>query len=162
MRAMPIDALETALMDFLEHTRPDAFAAALGRRAKLREALPFLKERAQTLADLADHLRFLLQSAPIAFEPKARQALNPDAVARLNRLAVRFEALADWSPAALKAALDAAAQAEGVGFGMIGGPLRAAVTGGAPAPDLTVVLGLLGREETLERLRDACGGAAAS
>jgi glutamyl-tRNA synthetase len=155
LRAMDPDALLESLMEFMKRVRPEQFAIAESRRKKLREALPFLKDRAQTLADLAAHTRFLLCSRPIAMEAKARQALDAEAVARLSRAAARLEAVADWSPPALKAALDAAAAAEGVGFGAIGGPLRAALTGGAPAPDIAVVLSLLGREEALARMRDA-------
>jgi len=42
----------------------------------------------------------------------------------------------------------------GVGFGKIGQPLRMALTGGAPSPDLSVVLTRLGKAETLARLGD--------
>ena len=41
-----------------------------------------------------------------------------------------------------------------IGFGKIGQPVRAALTGGAPSPDLSWVLTLLGKEETLARLED--------
>jgi glutamyl-tRNA synthetase len=43
---------------------------------------------------------------------------------------------------------------EGVGLGQIGPGLRAAMTGGTPAPDLGQMLELLGREEALARLSD--------
>jgi glutamyl-tRNA synthetase len=39
-------------------------------------------------------------------------------------------------------------------MGKIGPGLRAALTGGAPAPDLGQSMELLGREETLARLAD--------
>ena len=39
-----------------------------------------------------------------------------------------------------------------IGFGKVGQPLRAALTGGAPSPDLSWVLTLLGKDETLARL----------
>jgi glutamyl-tRNA synthetase len=162
LRAMDSDGLLESLLEFLGRVRPDQFAIAKSRRMKLREAMGFLKDRAQTLADLAEHAQFLLCSRPIVIAPKARQMLNSDAAARLSRVAARLGALADWSLSAVKAALDAAAAEEGVGFGAIGGPMRAALTGGAPAPEIAVVLSLLGREETLERIRDAVGGAPVS
>ena len=43
----------------------------------------------------------------------------------------------------------------GVGLGKIGPALRAALTAGAPAPDLSKTLAALGREESLGRLDDA-------
>jgi glutamyl-tRNA synthetase len=42
-------------------------------------------------------------------------------------------------------------------MGQIGPGLRAALTGGAPAPDLGQTLELLGREEALARLKDQSG-----
>ncbi|MEN9874961.1 MAG: hypothetical protein RL186_1858, partial [Pseudomonadota bacterium] len=43
---------------------------------------------------------------------------------------------------------------EGVGFGKVGPVLRAALTGGQPAPDLVNVLDVLGRDEVVGRLAD--------
>jgi glutamyl-tRNA synthetase len=45
---------------------------------------------------------------------------------------------------------------EGVSFGKVGPVVRAALTGGVPAPDLGITLALLGREESLARLQDVC------
>jgi glutamyl-tRNA synthetase len=59
-----------------------------------------------------------------------------------------------WDHVALGAALKAFATAEGVGLGQIGPGLRAALTGGAPAPDLGQALELLGRDEALARMAD--------
>ena len=39
-------------------------------------------------------------------------------------------------------------------MGKIGPALRAALTGGAPSPDLSVVLYWLGQDETLARVND--------
>jgi glutamyl-tRNA synthetase len=39
-------------------------------------------------------------------------------------------------------------------MGQIGPPLRAALTGGLPAPDLAPVMDWLGREEALGRIDD--------
>ena len=40
----------------------------------------------------------------------------------------------------------------GVGFGKVAMPLRVAVTGGAPSPDLDLTISLVGREATLRRI----------
>jgi glutamyl-tRNA synthetase len=162
MRAMSEDALLEALLDHMSRLNRDLFADAISHRDKLRNALPYLKDRVQTLVELADHVRFMLHSRPITIETKARGTITDEAAARLGRVAAALETLGDWSPEAVKGALDAFAAADGVGFGKIGGPLRAALTGGAPAPDIAVVLSLLGREETLGRIADACGATRAS
>jgi glutamyl-tRNA synthetase len=110
-----------------------------------------LKERAKTVLELADQARFLL--APDAPDEKAAKLIAAEgARARLARLEATLTAVAAWDAETLKAAIGAFAASEGVGFGQVGPLLRAALTGGAPAPDLGVAMALLGREECLARI----------
>lgn len=120
----------------------------------LLKAMGVLKDRARTLAELEDQAYFLLRRRPFTLEGKAARALDDDAKTRLGRLRTALEAADDWSVEAMSEQLKAFAEAEQVGFGKIGQPLRAALTGGAPAPDMGFVLSVLGREETLARLDD--------
>jgi glutamyl-tRNA synthetase len=62
---------------------------------------------------------------------------------------------APWEPEALKRAFDAIATAHGLKPGKAGAPLRVAVTGRTVGPPMYESLELLGREETLRRLRAA-------
>jgi glutamyl-tRNA synthetase len=80
--------------------------------------------------------------------------LSADVKDRLRRLRDRLAAEPHWENNALSAALKAFATDEGVGLGKIGPGLRAALTGGTPAPDLGHALELLGREESLARISD--------
>lgn len=125
-------------------------------RGRLGAAMPVLKTRASSLADLADQSYFLYAERPFRIEGKAAKSLDDDARARLGRLAARLGAHSDWTDAALAAALKDFAETEEVGFGKVGQPLRAALTGGAPAPDLSAVMEFLGKEESLSRIQDQC------
>ncbi len=120
----------------------------------VRQAMSVLKERASTLAELENQLYFLLQPRPIEITGKTAKALKDDARDRLARLRSLLAETSDWSEDALGVALQSFAEAEDVGFGKVGQPLRAALTGGAPAPDMSFVLAILGREEVLSRLDD--------
>jgi glutamyl-tRNA synthetase len=117
-------------------------------------AMAALKERASTLAELEDQVYFMLQSRPIEISGKTAKALKDDALDRLTRLRAVLADTADWSEDALGACLQRFAEGEDVGFGKVGQPLRAAITGGAAAPDMGLVLSVLGREEVLDRLDD--------
>jgi glutamyl-tRNA synthetase len=117
-------------------------------------AMKVLKERAATLAELEDQTYFLIRPRPIELTGKAAKALKDDAKALLSRLAEVLRVTPDWTEAALGEVLNAFAEAEDVGFGKVGQPLRAALTGGAPAPDMSFVLAVLGRDEVLDRLND--------
>ncbi|MEE2567523.1 glutamate--tRNA ligase [Hyphobacterium marinum] len=121
-------------------------------RERLLAGMGVLKTRAKTLAELEEQTYFLTRRSPFAIEGKAAKPLDDDALARLGRLHAALAALADWSEENLAAALKSFAEAEAVGFGKIGQPLRAALTGGAPAPDLSAVMLFLGRTESLDRI----------
>ena len=124
-------------------------------RRSIEHAMPVLKDRAATLEQLADQIYFIVRRRPIVLEGKAAKPLRDDeARARLARLRDTLAAQTGWSEDALGQALKDFAEAEEVGFGKVGQPLRAALTGGAPAPDMSFVLEALGREETLARLDD--------
>ncbi|MGJ3233328.1 MAG: glutamate--tRNA ligase [Oceanicaulis sp.] len=117
-------------------------------------AMGVLKERASTLAELEDQVYFLLRPRPFDLSGKAGKALKDDALDRLSRLRDVLSRTEDWSEAALGETLQRFAELEEVGFGKVGQPLRAALTGGAPAPDMSFVLAVLGRDEVLARLDD--------
>lgn len=123
-------------------------------RAWVRAAMGLLKERAKTLAELEEQVYFLLRPRPIALEGKSAKALDDEARARLSRLREVLARHGDWNEPELGAALKRFAEDEEVGFGKVGMPLRAALTGGAPAPDMSFVLAVLGKEESLARLDD--------
>jgi glutamyl-tRNA synthetase len=121
---------------------------------RLITAMPALKSRAATLEELANQVYFLLKSRPLKVEGKVAKSLKDDARQRLNRLFTRLTQIDSWSEASLGSALKEFTEDEEIGFGKIGQPLRAALTGGAPAPDLALVMEFLGRDETLGRISD--------
>jgi len=123
-------------------------------RVPVLAAMDVLKTRASTLAELADQIYFLIRRTPIMLEGKAAKPLKGDAPDLLTRLKPRLEAVSNWTSDYLHAELEAFTEAESIGFGKIGAPLRAALTGGAPAPDLSLVMEWLGRDEVLRRMAD--------
>lgn len=150
--ALADDARLTALLGDVFKTRGQpADAATL---ARLQPAVSLLKKRAKTLLELADQVSFLLTARPLAMNDATKALMTDDFKPRLARLRDRLAAEPVWEQTALGAALKAFATDEGVGLGKIGPGARAALTGGAPAPDLGQTLELLGREEALARLAD--------
>ena len=128
---------------------PDAAA-----RAALSRAIPVLKKRAKHIPDLADQARFVLAKRPLVLDEKSKSLIKDDFKQRLQRLRERLANEPAWDHVSLGSALKAFATDEGVGLGQIGPGLRAALTGGAPSPDLGQTLEVLGREEALARIAD--------
>lgn len=142
--------LVVPFLDGLENRIADAEIT----QQRLLAAMPVLKTRAATLAELAQQSYFLLKNRPFHLEGKAAKPLNDEARQRLYRLFTRLADLNGWTEEALAEELKNFAETEEIGFGKVGQPLRAALTGGAPAPDLAQVMTFLGREEALDRIKD--------
>ena len=124
------------------------------KRAQLAAAMPGLKERAKTLVELIDGARFLFVERPVAMEEKAEEILARDGRLHIKALLPRLEALGEWTAATTEAAVRDYAIEQGAKLGVIAQPLRAATTGRAASPGIFDVLAVLGREESLGRLRD--------
>ena len=121
--------------------------------AVLSHVIPFVREGAKTTLELADATVFALHRRPLPFTDKARElACNPEFLDRLGRLREALAAALAWDVPTLEIVNRAFAEREGVGLGKIGPGLRAALSGGAPAPDLAGALVSLGKDESLARL----------
>ena len=127
-------------------------------KSRIVAAMPSLKPRAKTLIELAEQSRYLMDIRPISLTGKTAKPLKRDgAIDLLLALTPALKSRKDsgWTAEALQLLLTEFAEEREIGFGRIGQPIRAALTGGAPSPDLSVVLALLGKDETIERLGDA-------
>jgi len=120
-------------------------------------ALPTLKERAKTLLDLLEGAAYLTSPRPLALDDKAAKALDAEARASLAKLLPQLEAAPDWAGPALEGLVRAFAEATGQKLGKIAQPLRAVLTGRTVSPPVFDVMAVLGREETLARIRDQAG-----
>ena len=121
---------------------------------RIRSAMPALKARAANVVQLAEQARFLTDVRPIPLTGKAADQVNDEARGRLAALLPRLEGLNEWTETAIKAELTQYCDQNGISMGKIGPVLRAVLTGGAPAPDIALVLALLGRNEAFARVRD--------
>jgi glutamyl-tRNA synthetase len=124
--------------------------------ARIQALMPELKDRAKTLADLAERATFLVQELPLPMQPKAAALLTPDAKAMLAELVPALHS-AEFAPPALEEALRQFAAASGRKLGDVAQPLRAALTGSSASPGIGATLAALGREESLARIRAAIG-----
>ena len=113
------------------------------------------RERSKTLREMAQASRFFF-AAPQAYDEKAaRKNLNAETRPLLEQARAALEATADWSAAALHAAIQSLADRTGAGLGKIAQPIRVAVSGGGVSPPIDQTLAILGRGETLARLARA-------
>ncbi|MGR3550180.1 glutamate--tRNA ligase [Pseudooceanicola sp.] len=138
-----------------------AFLSTTGRpplrddKAKMvTQALPVLKERAKTYRELIDKAHFCLTDRPLDIDPKAAKNLTDETRKVLSDLTPQLQN-ATWSRQDLETRLNGFAEDRGQKFGQIAGPLRAALAGRAATPSVFDMMIVLGREETILRLKDA-------
>jgi glutamyl-tRNA synthetase len=118
----------------------------------LVEVVKAQQERARTLVELADICVFYYRDFEHYDEKAAKKSLKPEAVEPLERCRVLMADLDDWSRETLHGMVQSVVSELEVGFGKVAMPLRVAVTGGAPSPDLDLTLYLIGQEACLRRI----------
>jgi glutamyl-tRNA synthetase len=124
---------------------------------KFTRAIPSLKERSKTLAELVGGALFIVAERPLKLEDKAAKLLGPEGRASnadaLKLLSVISDR--DWSSALIEAKVKSYVEEKGLKLGNVAQPLRAALTGRAVSPPVFDVLEVLGRDESLGRIADA-------
>ena len=150
IREFDNDELLQLLLPILNSDRELSEIEAL----RIEQALPFMKDRGQTLPELAEAFRFLVQTRPLQLNKKARKALKNEGLDQLATVRDVMKELSEWAPDSIQNAISDLCKSRELTMGQVGPPLRAALTGNLPAPDLNLVAAWLGRAETLARIED--------
>ena len=123
-------------------------------RTRLLLAMPELKLRPKTLAELAANSLFLVRPRPVRPDADASKLLTSEARRHLASLVQRLDRTT-WQAVTLDACVRAFAAEQDVKLASVAQPLRAALTGSAASPGIFRIMEILGREETLGRISDA-------
>lgn len=148
------DLLQAALPFIEKHA---GRAPNQAEQAQIKMILPAVKERAKDLNELAEAMLFLFAQRPIQPDAAAQKHLDDAAKTRLKVMIETLNTVADWTAANTEAAIRSLSETQQVKLGQLAQPLRAALTGRTVSPPIFDVLAVLGREETLARLKDAAG-----
>lgn len=139
----------------------EAYLAAAGRpsltelqRDRLSRGLYCVKDRAKTFPELLEKAQFALTTRPVVADEAAAKALDSVSRGILNSLTPRLQN-ASWTKEALESILNDAAAENGIGFGKLAAPLRAALAGRSATPSVFDMMLVIGRDETIARLTDA-------
>src|SRR3954454_16772077 len=151
MREMPLD----------EYTA--AVARHLGREAdeRLRAACEIAQEKAQTLEEVWPLIRFLFEP-PVSDEKAWGKVMKEGTGAVLVAVAEALEPVEPFEPARIEAALAPLLDRFDLKPGKLYQPIRVAITGTSVSPGIFESLAVLGKDESLERIRAAAGRLAAA
>jgi glutamyl-tRNA synthetase len=160
MNGKYIAGLSTA--ELTDRLLPFVEKAGLDHAPKGREWLEklvgLMTERTRTLAKFPELSGYFFTDEYETNAKAAKILRKEGATAALERGLAVLEPVDDWTPDALEPAIKKLAEDMEVGLGKVCQPIRAAVTGTNVSPGLFEVLELVGREETLKRIRRALGG----
>lgn len=119
--------------------------------AELTQVLALYRERASTLNELADQIRFFY-SRPQEIDPVALEKHLPaEILPVLQSLTVALEKC-EWTVEGIHHEIEEAVIGNNLKFPKVAMPLRLLVTGGTQSPSIDQVMHVLGKNETLARL----------
>lgn len=125
-------------------------------RTRILASAGELQERAKTLLQFVDESVFYAKSAPFNYDEKAQGLVDGAKDDTLPALAAALEGLEDFTSGAIQVACKGVADALMEGkLGKVAMPLRAALTGTTVSPSIFHVAEILGKDETLTRIKAA-------
>ena len=124
------------------------------QRERLSRGLYCIKDRAKTFPELLEKAQFALTSRPVRADEAAMKSLDSVSRGILKSLTPRLQT-ASWTKEELEAILNDAAAENGIGFGKLAAPIRAALAGRTATPSVFDMMLVIGREETIARFEDA-------
>ena len=128
-----------------ERYKPEVFAAMA----------PLVQTRVAVMAEVVDMVDFLFMAEPPIDDAAFTKAFSADfAIPTLTQIATAFETI-EWNAESIKQAVEAVGTQHEVKLGKLQGPLRIAITGRTVGPPLFEPIELLGRDESLRRIRAA-------
>jgi glutamyl-tRNA synthetase len=155
---------------YLSHTSADELLAPVQRQLglagvqagdrDLRALIDSAKARSRTVLQLAEQVAVRLDASRIALDEKAEKLRKKMGPAFGAGLALALQALepvssAEWTPDRLFEALKHAAETHGVKLGDAMQPVRVALTGVTVSEPVNELLAVVGRDESLTRIRAA-------
>ncbi|MCH8554634.1 MAG: glutamate--tRNA ligase [Schleiferiaceae bacterium] len=150
---------------YIKHLSHDAIGAILHAQAtdaKINvsleicvKAAPLVQERAVFTNELLEEGQYLFE-APTSFDEKTvTKKWNADSPAIIGELREAFEAIENWTSNEIEVVFKAFLNEKKMGFGQVGPLFRLTVTGKGAGASLFDICEIIGKEETLKRLKDS-------
>ena len=154
IRLMPLEEFIAQAEAIL--TSPNVpWPAGRYRSDMFRAMAPLVQTRVAVMAEVVPMVDFLFLAEPPIDEQSFTKTFSAEsAVTTLNDIAAAFESI-EWTAERIKVAVEAVGERHGIKLGKMQAPLRVAVTGRTVGPPLFEPIELLGRDETLRRIRSA-------
>ena len=121
---------------------------------EIARVVPCLNERSKTLLEMAEKSAFFFKKQ-VEFDEKARNKfLTDEAKPLIEKIITELAALESYSLENIESLFKKIVEEEGMKLGKLAQPVRVALTGATVSPGIYDVILLLGKEETLKRLKN--------
>ena len=130
---------------------------AANQEARVRKALPALKDRSKNLDELTMEANFLFTERPVSLNEKAKNQLTPERLELMTKLLSDMESWSDWTHDGCEVSLKQFMETNGLKLGQIGPGIRAALTGATDSPGIYDILAFLGADDVKARMSDQLG-----
>ncbi|MBF0320390.1 MAG: glutamate--tRNA ligase [Nitrospirae bacterium] len=121
----------------------------------LARAIATLQERSRTTIELANSLRYYIDEDVTIDEKAGKKFLTSETKPYLTALIDKLTALEDFTTKEIEAIFMGLIAEFGVQLGKIAQPARVAITGNTVSPGIFEVIEIVGKEQTINRLRNA-------
>ncbi len=121
----------------------------------INEVVEVMRERAQTLVEMADKIEFLYKDIDEYDQKAVKKHIKADSSKILSAVSSEFEHIGIWNEENINQAIQSVMENHQIKMGSLAQPLRIAVSGSAATPSIDVTVKLVGKERTLERIEKA-------
>lgn len=122
------------------------------QKSLLEKGMNGLKQRAQTLVELAENAAFYVQK--IEPDEKAQKFLTDENKALVEKFTVALENVHAWDEKNLEENARAFSEKQNIGLGKLAQTLRAMLTGRTVSPSVFEILSVLGKEKSINLLKE--------
>ena len=120
---------------------------------KVEHIVAEVKERCEFVSDLWNQSYYFFVAPEVYDEKTIKKRWKEDTPEKLSEIINVFESVEKWEAASIKEQFSAFMNEKEWGFGAVMNPLRLCLVGGNMGPDLFAICEILGKEETISRIK---------
>ena len=121
----------------------------------IEKVVSLVKERVHFVHEMWDQASFFFV-APESYDPKVvKKRWKGEIPQFMPQLALQLEKVEEWKAGKIKETIAQLIESKGMGFGQVMNALRLALVGGSFGPDLITIAEMIGKDETIKRIKTA-------
>jgi glutamyl-tRNA synthetase len=120
---------------------------------KVERVVAEVKERCEFVSDLWNQSYFFFVRPDVYDEKTIKKRWKEDTPEKLSTISCVFKNIDNWEADTIKEKFSAFMNEKEWGFGAVMNPLRLCLVGGNMGPDLFIICEILGKEETISRIK---------